>query len=54
MERFSLKMGMVDVDVCISSHLKEELACIWAADKVISTIMLLKNSYSAKELKETK
>ena len=34
---------MVDVDVRISSHLKEELA--WAADKrlrVISTIMLFK------------
>ena len=26
-----LKIGEVDVDVCISSHLKEELA--WAADK---------------------
>ena len=46
---------MVDVDVCISSHLKEELA--WAIDKrlwVISTIMLFKNSKSTKELKETK
>ena len=35
---------MVDVDVCVSSHLKEELA--WATDKqlwVISTIMLFKN-----------
>ena len=34
---------MVDVDIPISSHLKEELA--WAADKrlrVISTIMLFK------------
>ena len=34
---------MVDVDVCISSHLKEEQAC--AVDKrlwVISTIMLFK------------
>ena len=34
---------MVDVDVHVSSHLKEELA--WAADKrlwVISTIMLFK------------
>ena len=43
---------MVDVDVRILSHLKEELA--WAADKqlqVISTIMFLKNSYSTKELK---
>ena len=38
-----MKMGVVDVDVCISSHLKEELA--WAIDKwlqVISTIMLFK------------
>ena len=34
---------MVDVDICVSSHLKEELA--WAVDKqlqVISTIMLFK------------
>ena len=45
---------MVDVDVCVSSHLKEELA--WAADKqlrVISTIMLFKNSKITKELKGT-
>ena len=44
---------MVDVDVRILSHLKEELA--WAVDKrlwVISTIMLFKNSYSTKELKK--
>ena len=36
-----LKVGMVDVDVCVLSHLKEELA--WATDKrlrVISTIVL--------------
>ena len=36
-----LKVGVVDVDICISSHLKKEQA--WAADKqlwVISTIML--------------
>ena len=34
---------MVDVDVCVSSHIKEELT--WAIDKqlrVISTIMLFK------------
>ena len=34
---------MVDIDMCILSHLKEELA--WAVDKrirVISTIMLFK------------
>ena len=45
-------MGVVDVDVRISSHLNKELA--WAVDKwlwVISTIMLFK---STKELKETK
>ena len=46
---------MVDIDVHVSSHLKEELA--WAVDKwlwVISTIMLFKNSNSTKELKRTK
>ena len=46
---------MVDIDVRISSHLKEELA--WAVDKrlqVISTIMLFKNSKSIKELKKLK
>ena len=44
-------MGMVDLDVYILSHLKEELA--WAVDKqlcIISTIMFL-NSNSTKELK---
>ena len=38
-----VKMGVVDVDIHVSSHLKEELA--WAADKhlhVISIIMLFK------------
>ena len=42
-ERFSYKVGVVDVDVHVSSHLKEELT--WAIDKhlrVISTIMLFK------------
>ena len=46
---------MVDVDVRVLSHLKEEL--IWAVDKrlwIISTIMLFKNSKSTKELKGTK
>ena len=36
-----MKVGVVDVDVRVSSHLKEELA--WAVNKrllVISTIML--------------
>ena len=42
MERSVIKVGVVGVDVRISSHLKEELT--WAIDKwpwVISTIMLL-------------
>ena len=42
-----MKVGVVDVDICISSLLKEELA--WAVGKwlwVISTIMLFKNSKS--------
>ena len=46
---------MVDVDIRVSSHLKEELT--WAIDKrlrVISTIILFKNSKSTKELKVTK
>ena len=48
---------MVDVDICVSNHLKEELA--WAVHKrlrVICTIMLFKNSKSTKKLKlnETK
>ena len=46
---------MVDVDVRVLSHLKEKLT--WAIDKqlrVISTIMLFKNSNSTKELKESK
>ena len=50
-----MKVGVVDVDIHVSSHLKEELA--WAVDKwfrVISTIMYLKNSESTKELKGTK
>ena len=45
----------IDVDVCVSSHLKEELT--WAIDKrlwVISAIMLFKNSKSTKELKKLK
>ena len=46
---------MVDINVRISSHLKEELT--WAIDKrlwIISTIMLFKNSKSTKELKKLK
>ena len=48
-------MGVVDVDVRISSHLKEELA--WAIDKwlrVISNYNVIKNSDSTKVLKGTK
>ena len=50
-----IKVGVVDVDVRVSSHLKEELT--WAIDKrlwVISTIMLFKNSKSTKELNKLK
>ena len=38
-----MKVGVVDVDVRVSSHLKEEL--VWAVDKrlrVISTTILFK------------
>ena len=48
-------MGVVDVDVCVSNHLKEELT--WAIDKWLQVIILycyLKNSESTKELKGTK
>ena len=41
--RFKLMSNIKDIDVCISSHLKEELT--WAVDKRlqdISTIMLFK------------
>ena len=47
---------MVDIDVHVLNHLKEELT--WPVDKwlwVISTIMLFKKQYkSTKELKGTK
>ena len=46
-------MGVVDIDVRISSHLKEELP--WAVDKwlrIINTIILLNKS--TKGLKGTK
>ena len=45
---------MVQVDVHVSSHLKEDLD--WAVGKrlrVISTILLFKNSKTTKELKGT-
>ena len=47
-------MGLVDIDIHVLSHLKEELA--WAVGKqllVISTIMLFKTSKTTKELKGT-
>ena len=49
-----IKVGVVDVDVCVLSHLKKDLA--WAIDKllrVISTKCYLKNSMATKELKGT-
>ena len=41
-------VGVVDVDVCESSHLKEELA--WTVGK---WLWVIKNSKSTKELKGT-
>ena len=44
---------MVEMDVRVLSHLKEKLA--WAVGKwlrVVSTIILFKNSKTTKELKE--
>ena len=40
---------MVDVDVPVSSHLKEELA--WVVDKQLRVISTLKNNKSTKELR---
>ena len=46
---------MVDVDIRVSSHLKEELAwAIYKRLRVISAIMFFKSSKSTKELKGTK
>ena len=46
---------MVDIDVRVLNHLKEELT--WAIDingfRLLTTIMLFKNTKSTKELKET-
>ena len=53
MKALVIKVGVVDVDVHVSSHFNEELA--WAIDKwlqVFGTIILFKNSKSTKELKE--
>ena len=49
-----IKVGVVDVGVHILSHVKEEMS--WAVDKwlrIISSLMLFKNSKSIKELKRT-
>ena len=43
---------MVDVNLRVSSHLKQELA--WAVDKRLRVIDTLKNRKSTKELKGTK
>ena len=43
---------MVDVDVHVLSHLKEELT--WSIDKQLRVISTLENSKSIKDLKETK
>ena len=43
---------MVDVDVCVLSHFKEQLT--WVIDKWLWVISNLKNSESTKELKGTK
>ena len=43
---------MVDVDACILSHLKEELA--WAADKQLQVIIMLLKQLQYKELQGTK
>ena len=50
-----LKIGVVCMGVCVLRCMKEELA--QATDKrlcITSNIMVFKNSYSTKELKETK
>ena len=43
---------MVDVNVCVSSHLKEELT--WAIGGLLVLQCYFKNSKSTKELKEIK
>ena len=43
---------MVNIGICLLSHLKEELA--WAADKWFQVISYLKNSYNTKKLRGTK
>ena len=50
-----MEVGIVDVDVCVSSHLKEELPL--AVDKWFGVLVLqcyLKNSKNTKELNGTK
>ena len=46
-------MGMVDLDVRVLSHIKEEL--VWAVDerlRIISATMLFKNSKTTKEVRK--
>ena len=50
-ERF-IKVGMVNTDIYVSNHLKEELT--WAVYKQVRVISTLENSKSTKELKGTK
>ena len=47
-----IKVGVVDVDVRVSSHLKEELT--WAIDKRLWVISTIKKSKSTKELNKLK
>ena len=46
-----MKVGVVDVDICVSSHIKDELS--WAADKRLLAINTIINSYRTREIKET-
>ena len=47
-------VGVVDVNVRVSSHLKEELACdVDKRLRIISTKMLFKNNNTTKEVKGT-
>ena len=42
-----MKVGMVNIDICVWSHLKEELA--WAVDKWLWVINTIMNSKSTEE-----
>ena len=45
-----IKVGVVDIDIRVSSHLK----LAWASDKLSLVISMIKNSKSIKELKGIK